>query len=107
MACAFGSPRGPAGPTALRDRKRVAARIATQGSDRQRMLVIVVIGSFSILRVLRVLKLVGQAARAIRTAALGAHCWASTGGLLTESSPPALQGAQGPRECSSWTAFPT
>ena len=34
-----------------------------------------------------------QAARAIRTAALGMVCTTSTGGLSTESSPPALQGA--------------
>ena len=48
-----------------------------------------------------------QAARAIRTAALGMDCSTSTGGLSTESSPPALQDAHGIRENSSWGAFPT
>ena len=48
-----------------------------------------------------------QAARAIRTAALGTSRDASTCRLSTELSPPALQGAQGSRENSSWGALPT
>jgi hypothetical protein len=50
---------------------------------------------------------VSQATRAIRTAALGTSRDASTCCLSTESSPPALQGAQGSRENSSWGALPT
>ena len=52
-----------------------------------------------------------QAARAIRTAALGMGCPTSTGGLSTWWSTTALQGARelppGSGECSSWGVLPT
>ena len=48
-----------------------------------------------------------QAARAIRTAALGVDRSTSTGGLSTGWSSPALQEARWPRECSSWGVLPT
>ena len=47
-----------------------------------------------------------QAARAIRTAALGAPRGASTGGLSTSSSPTALQGAQGSGRVHLGGGFP-
>src|SRR6476620_987003 len=47
-----------------------------------------------------------QAARAIRTAALGVPCGTSTGGLLTGWSPPALQRAQGPVSVHLGACFP-
>ena len=47
-----------------------------------------------------------QAARAIRTAALGIHCWTSTGGLSTEWSAPALQEAQGLGRVHLGACFP-
>ena len=48
-----------------------------------------------------------QAARAIRTAALGGCRQPSTGGLSTWSSPTALQGARSPGEGSSRGRLPT
>src|SRR6476646_11852773 len=47
-----------------------------------------------------------QAARAIRTAALGADCSASTGGLSTGWSSPALQEAQGLGSVHLGACFP-
>ena len=47
-----------------------------------------------------------QAARAIRTAALGAGCPASTGGLSTEWSPPALQSSLGAGRVHLGGGFP-
>ena len=48
-----------------------------------------------------------QASRAMRIAALGMYCYTSTCDLLTGWSLPALQGAQGSREVSSWGKLPT
>ncbi len=48
-----------------------------------------------------------QASRAMRIAALGMNCSMSTCDLLTGWSLPALQGAQGSREDSSWGKLPT
>ena len=47
-----------------------------------------------------------QAARAIRTAALGGGCPPSTGGLSTSSSPTALQRARGPGRVHLGGRFP-
>src|SRR3979411_868350 len=47
-----------------------------------------------------------QAARAIRTAALGVSCDTSTGGLLTGWSPPALQEARGLGSVHLGACFP-
>ena len=61
-----------------------------------------------IMRALRLMIPFGssQAARAIRTAALGTPCGDSTGGLSTEWSPPALQGAQGSGRIHLGGSFP-